>query len=292
MNLNALDARDIRQGMKRGIGFEECLLKYGCTDSDLVYHIRRLFVTDGDDIIRQMRKISDKNQAESLRRGKRLQKQSRKLAERAAENAQVATEGVENTSNPPPMEISTSPSDPLAELHAQEQSLSNTVIKLESEHKRLNGLHYECLDQMRGIQSEIEAIREALKEKGTAYEQIVQRNNKLVQDMNDISRRRSEQIIELRDIQQQIEALTVIEVFVYTNGNIETVDNQIKIVMDDTGNDELYAELIQRSDFQDLRMRDIRTLARITQIVHNSKVQIQPVFEDECLEPFFQSLTA
>ena len=101
MNLNALDARDIRQGMKRGIGFKECLLKYGCTDSDLVYHIRRLFVTDGDDIIRQMRKISDKNQAESLRRGKRLQKQSRKLAERAAENAQVATEGVENTSNPP-----------------------------------------------------------------------------------------------------------------------------------------------------------------------------------------------
>ncbi len=292
MNLNALDARDIRQGMKRGIGFKECLLKYGCTDSDLVYHIRRLFVTDGDDIIRQMRKISDKNQAESLRRGKRLQKQSRKLAERAAENAQVATEGVENTSNPPPMEISASPSDPLAELHAQEQSLSNTVIKLESEHKRLNGLHYECLDQMRGIQSEIEAIREALKEKGAAYEQIVQRNNRLIQDMNDISRRRSEQIIELRDIRQKIDALTVIEVFVYTNGNIETVDNRIKIVMDDTGNDELYAELIQRSDFQDLRMRDIRTLARITQIVHNSKVQIQPVFEDECLEPFFQSLTA
>lgn len=292
MNLNALDARDIRQGMKRGIGFSECLAKYGCTDSDLVYHIRRLFVTDGDDIIRQMRKISDKNQAESLRRGKRLQKQSRKLAERAAENAQVATEGIENTSNPPPMEISASPSDPLAELHAQEQSLSNTVINLESEHKRLNGLHCECLDQMRDIQSEIEAIQEALKEKGTAYEQIVQRNNRLIQDMNDISRRRSEQIIELRDIRQKIDALTVIEVFVYANGNIETVDNRIKIVMDDTGNDELYAELIQRSDFQDLRMRDIRTLARITQIVHNSKVQIQPVFEDECLEPFFQSLTA
>lgn len=292
MNLNALDARDIRQGMKRGIGFKECLLKYGCTDSDLVYHIRRLFVTDGDDIIRQMRKISDKNQAESLRRGKRLQKQSRKLAERAAENAQVATEGVENTSNPPPMEISASPSDPLAELHAQERSLSEVVINLESEHKRLNGLHCECLDQMRDIQSEIEAIREALKEKGTAYEQIVQRNNRLIQDMNDISRRRSEQIIELRDIRQKIDALTVIEVFVYANGNIETVDNRIKIVMDDTGNDELYAELIQRSDFQDLRMRDIRTLARITQIVHNSKVQIQPVFEDECLEPFFQSLTA
>lgn len=292
MNLNALDARDIRQGMKHGVGFKECLLKYGCTDNDLVYHIRRLFVTDGDDIIRQMRKISDKNQAESSRRGKRLQKQSRKLAERAAENAQVATEGVENTSNPPPMEISASPSDPLAELHAQEQSLSNTVIKLESEHKRLNGLHCECLDQMRGIQSEIEAIREALKEKGAAYEQIVQRNNRLIQDMNDISRRRSEQIIELRDIRQKIDALTVIEVFVYANGNIETVDNQIKLAMDDTGNDELYAELIQRSDFQDLRMRDIRTLARITQIVHNSKVQIQPVFEDECLEPFFQSLTA
>lgn len=286
MNLNALDARDIRQGMKRGIGFEECLLKYGCTDNDLVYHIRRLFVTDGDDIIRQMRKISDKNQAKSLRHSKKLQRQSLKLATRAA------SESDENTSNPPPMEISASPSDPLTELHVQERSLSKVVINLESEHKRLNGLHRECLDQMRDIQSEIEAIREALKEKGAAYEQIVQRNNRLIQDMNDISRRRSEQIIELRDIRQKIDALTVIEVFVYANGNIETVDNQIKLVMDDTGNDELYAELIQRSDFQDLRMRDIRTLARITQIVHNSKVQIQPVFEDECLEPFFQSLTA
>lgn len=292
MNLNALDARDIRQGMKRGIGFAECLTKYNCTANDLAYHIRRLFIGDGDSIIKQMQRISEKNEADSIRRGKKAQKQSRKLAEQAAKNAQVATEGVENTSNPPPMEISASPSDPLAELHAQEQSLSNTVIRLESEHKRLNGLHCECLDQMRGIQSEIEAIRETLKEKGAAYEQIVQRNNQLVQDMNDISRRRSGHLTELHDIRQQIEALTIVEVFVYTNGNIETADNKVKIAMDDTGNDELYAELIQRNDFQDLRMRDIRTLARIVRIVHNSKVRIQPVFEDECLEPFFQLLTA
>lgn len=101
MNLNALDARDIRQGMKRGIGFAECLTKYNCTANDLAYHIRRLFIGDGDSIIKQMQRISEKNEADSIRRGKKAQKQSRKLAEQAAKNAQVATEGVENTSNPP-----------------------------------------------------------------------------------------------------------------------------------------------------------------------------------------------
>lgn len=291
-SLNALDAYAVRRDMKKRIGFEEYCQIYGCSDGDLVYHIRRLFISDGDKIIKQLRKISSENEDGLLRRAKRSQKQSRKLLAKAGADGKATDtpkEG-EDTPNPPPMEISASPSDPLVELRAQEQSLSDQVIQLESEHKRLNGLHCGCLDQLRGIQKEIEAIREELQQKGAAYEQIVERNNQIVQDMNTISQQRSDLLSELCDVRQEIKAKTVIEVFVYTNGDIELVDTAANVPLDDTGSEEIYTDLIGRDSLQDLRIRDIRTLSRIIRIVGNSELRIQPTFEDDSLEPFFQSL--
>lgn len=291
-SLNSLDAYAVRRDMKKRIGFDEYCQTYGCSDDDLVYHIRRLFVADGDKIIKQMRKISAENKDELLRRAKKSQKQSRRLLDKSGTNGKAADtpEEDQNTSNPPPMEISASPSDPLVALREQEQYLSDRVIQLESEHKRLNGLHCGCLDQLRGIQKEIETIREELKQKGAAYEQIVERNNQIVQDMNAISQQRSGLLSELGDVRQEIKAKTVIEVFVYTNGDIELADATTSVPLDDTGSEEVYTDLIGRDALQDLRIRDIRTLSRIIRIVSNSELRIHPTFEDDSLEPFFQSL--
>ena len=291
-NLNALDAFAVRRDMKKRIGFDEYCQIYSCSDDDLVYHIRRLFISDGDKIIKQMRKISAENKEDMLRRAKKSQKQSRKLLEKSSADGKATdtSEEGEDTSNPPPMEISASSSDPLAELREQEHSLSDQVIQLESEHKRLNGLHCGCLDQLRGIQKEIEAIREELQQKGAAYEQIVERNNQIVQNMNAISQQRSDLLSELCDVRQEIKAKTVIEVFVYTNGDIELVDATASVPLDDSGSEEIYSDLIGRDALQDLRIRDIRTLSRIVRIVSNSGLRIRPTFEDDSLEPFFQSL--
>ena len=102
-SLNSLDAYAVRRDMKKRIGFDEYCQTYGCSEDDLIYHIRRLFISDGDKIIKQMRKISSENKDELLRRAKKSQKQSRKLLEKASADGKAADTPEEgaDTSTPP-----------------------------------------------------------------------------------------------------------------------------------------------------------------------------------------------
>lgn len=109
--------------------------------------------------------------------------------------------------------------------------------------------------------------------------------------MNQISSQRRDQLALLESVRAEIKANQVIGICAYANGVIEPLEKTVAITLNETGSEELYSQLILRDDFQDLRLRDIRIIARLASIFRNSSdLKLEPCFENETLEPFFRSL--
>ncbi len=177
----------------------------------------------------------------------------------------------------------------LNELRDQARVQSDSIIALEIQYKELFSQHRECIKQLRAIESGLKDLERQLQENITNYQQIIDNDNQLIAQMNAISQNRRIKVAALEDLRQEIQRLEIVAVCAYANGAIEPLE-AVKIALDDTGSEQLYDLLISDEAYQDLRVRDIRLLARMVCIVKNSPFQISPIFENEYLDEYYQRL--
>lgn len=284
MNIRQISSRAIRNEKKRGASFKDLCEKYQCTEEALEDVIRRFFYGGASEMIAELREVDKKRERR--------------------ENHRSANSHPKDSVIPPPvghfqasvpLALASSTSHPnqslLTELNSREEELSNSVIKLESQHKALASQHRDCLKDLRQIYTEISTLKQQLEAQAEAYEKLALRNNEIVQSMNQISSQRRDQLALLESVRAEIKANQVIGICAYANGVIEPLEKTVAITLNETGSEELYSQLILRDDFQDLRLRDIRIIARLASIFRNSSdLKLEPCFENETLEPFFRSL--
>lgn len=186
-----------------------------------------------------------------------------------------------------------SPEARLAQLRATELVQSDAVMQLESQHKSIARKHRACIADLRQLKTDMESLRDQFNAKAAEYESIVSQNNGFVTQMNQISSERAEKVTLLAATRREIESLSVITLCAYENGTIEPLDQPStspSTSLDESGSDQLFTEFRDRADLEELRIKDIRILARMVSIVRNSTHRIEPVFENETLEPYFQAL--
>ena len=58
------------------------------------------------------------------------------------------------------------------------------------------------------------------------------------------------------------------------------IENEIGVELDDSGNDEVYRQLLEDERAQNLRLNAIRTLAKVIKIVEHLSADTVVVFED------------
>lgn len=262
---------DLKICIKRNFGFEQICAKYQCTKDELVCAIENLYES------RNAAKIIKEIQQNTKNIEKAIKKTAKKQYEmRALEESHLTPlEECQDSSTPTPLE----------QLKAQEATLSATVIKLESEHKALVSQHRSNIKELHQFSERMEAIKRQFQTINSEYEQLMLSNNQLVDQINAVTEQRREQLECLQDIRTQIQSLEIIPVCVYADGRIEALDNA-DITLDDTGSESLYQNIIHQESeqYQDLCLRDLKTVSRLRAIIQNSSYKFELLFENSALE--------
>ncbi len=266
-DLKSLNSATLHIAIKNQTSFQDLCKKYGCDISTLELRINGLYPRnpgDGKKLINALKETDRKRKAQQQRRDKRQERRE----------------------NSP----STEPISTLEALTLEEHTLSERLAQLEQNSKTLSAEHRTCIFALKDLQDELNKLRNQIEATGTAFDQLSEKSNCLIKQINEIAAARRSTSAHLNAVRRKIQASTVITIAVYDDGNIETLEAKFPITLDDTGHETLYQTLRDRDELQDLRMKDIRLLARVLQIVKNSTSKLKPIFDNETLEPIFLQL--
>jgi len=271
MELTRLNQKGIMLGIKNGMTLGQFFEKYNCTEEEFVRHLCLLYSRDK----KQPQKIMSEIRANEKKSRKNPRaKSSKPVSEIASENA-IVEEARNND---------------LDMLKTLEKTQSREVLDIEVSHKKLAVEHRDKLKQLREIDRKIEEIREVFKKCYSEYETIVGENNKITAEMNRLAESRKVKAKALDETRAAIKALEAVTLFVYDSGEFSSESD--RFTLDDSGADELYGRLIFLAECQDLRAREIRTLARVLKVVEHSTLEVELVFENSELEKVFNAAKA
>lgn len=297
MVISQMDHRAVRFGIKHGFTFSDFCAKYECDEADFQRKLRTLYRNDYEKMHAAIEANTRKQNRH--RSGESYREVVAALANNLPEGTSLTPEAVSFVGGQMPLASSTANGSPavskkpaedeLALLKQQETELSDQIMELESRHKAAAKQHREHIRNLRKLREELDAIRQAFEAKATEYKAVVDANNRLAEQMNDISQSRSREVSKLTTLREQIVALTVIPICAYENGQIEAIDNT-GIALDDQGSELLFLELRDQPELEELRIKDIRLLARVICIARNTRQKISPIFENEGLEQHFLRL--
>ena len=159
MNNNCkMSGRAVREGIHKGFTRQDFCKKYGYSESEFEKRLKQVYNKSSKDLMNIMSQI-DNNEKRSKKRAPRQQIEITPIVEECVEEAKKARETVHVRS--------------IEELRQLEQTQSDAVIALETEHKELSGKHRQCIDKLRSIDAKIDEIRKMLDTSVAEYESVV-----------------------------------------------------------------------------------------------------------------------
>lgn len=273
MRLKTLTAKQLKIGIKNGLNLESFCRECDCSEEEFTDKIKSLY------------NYSKKNAEDIL---KQITKNDKKCRDRRSTPVMVKTEVVVPVA--PKQQPVPHPADELKALKATEKRQSGEVIKLESRHKALMTQHRQNIAGLRALMDEINSIRNSFEQKCEKYEEIAKLDNKIVRQMNEISEIRREKVKELEETRKLILDRTTINICAYQDGTITTLDER-EIAFDESGSDELYQKLLEAKECEDLRVKDIKILARLMKAVEHLNAKAEVICDDQTLEAVYKILS-
>lgn len=203
--------------------------------------------------------------------------------------AEVATNGPEEAAVNKPEDTATN--KPAETLEEQEARLSDKVISLEKQHREMAGRHRKAVSELRTLREEIEELETSFQAKCIRYESLVEECNHCVVSMRNLTEERSIFAADLEHVRQEIAAAKAVVLLAYADGRIEAPERP-DFTIDDSGFTELLTKILQKLECADLRVREVRMIARALRITHNAPegVVVSVIFDTPEMEKVFQLL--
>ncbi len=293
-NIQALTRKKVRIGIKNGWSIETFCQEYGCDEETLEKRIVGLYKYNKS-VDEVFSKLNDN--------GKKLERHKRQLKSRKGvpgpcasglvlvsdeENQEASPEAIDSLPFEEDATANCATTD-LDRLRSEERKLSEEIIALELQHKAEAKKRRECLNQLRAAKAEIEKMEAELKAKCAEYDGIIVEANALAESMNTISAQRRPQVEQLLEVRKEIVRMESVTIAVYDSGEITLLEG-IDFSLDDSGHEELYAQLLEREECSELRLKDIRVLARLLSVVEHSDRRITPICDRPEVEEVFLKL--
>lgn len=257
MELRSLQQKNVRVNIKNGWNLEDFCEKYRCTEDELKTRLDQIFKNK-----KAMRNCIDKIEKNS---GKHKSKPKTVKASVISEANELET------------------------LRREEATLSKGVMKLETEWEAQKAEHLERLKSLRDKKAELKEFRSQISKERKMTEKIIQQDNRIVEKMNDLTKRRNTLVATLEEKRARIEELKKLTLCVFDGGEITTYDGS-DVKLDDTGHEEIYAKLTEHELCDELRMRDVKTLARLLAMSNNSTIEVEIICDRKELEEIFETL--
>ena len=107
--------------------------------------------------------------------------------------------------------------------------------------------------------------------------------------MNAVSKQRYPKVMELQELRTKIEKRMAVSLAVYDSGEIVILEGA-DFNMDDSGHAEVYSQLIVSEECQELRLKDIKVMAKLLSIASNSERKINLVCDRPEMEEAYLRL--
>ena len=287
MDIKMLDTKGIKNGIKRGLTVGDFCDKFNCTPDELETRIGNLYSHNSSKAKSYMTEIEANSKKA---RPKKAEPENQVEDEEVIAIDETDVAGDDSAEPAPDAEtVVSEQATELEGLKRSEESLSREVMDLETEHESFSKQHKGCLAELRVLRDEIEQIEKEYEIKCGKCDLIIQENNAYVEQMNDITVKLREKRAVLDETRHKIAGLNTLIMFVYSGGEIYINDSRVDegIVLDE----ELYKELRDRPECDELKQREIKTLAKVITFARKSTITIEVTCENEDLEIAYLELT-
>lgn len=268
MSMNSLTAKKVRLAVKHNVSMTEFCDQNNVTMNECEDYILRTF-KNGD--ARRIIKSLYRNIPSAT-----TQRSAKPDADKPDESSStLIPTATDATPNETALEI----------LRKNERSYSEQAIDLENQYftlfREYNG-HQKALTD---IQAKTRILKAELERHHQHVQEIIDAEKELLERMNELSLEHFAITLNLARIRDEISERSPVNAFVYDDGRIESENPDLEL--DDSGHEEIYRKMCDENPvaYENLRLRDLNTLAKVLAIVQNTtKRQIQFVFDNSELE--------
>lgn len=279
-----LKRRDIQDGIKKNWGYTKFEEKFGLDKQALEDAVHVLYKNNKETANGLIKDIS-KNE-----------KREEKTRKKPTEYKGVPIEEFKNMSMDEFMAIENgTPKTPeipeIVLLESEIHDLQDEVAKCESERKRWLARHNDVKKQMSELEEELKKAKEKLVSLKRKHNAISERDAKIVASANEILEKQNSLEGALEEKRQRLESLKRVVICAYSDGTVAPMEESVSVKLDETGSDELYSQLVNREECQDLKIREVRALAKLLKIVENSTLEFEVVCDNSDMEEAYRRLT-
>ena len=282
MDIKMLKAKNLQDGIKRGMTVSDFCEKYHCSPEELEIQIGNLYkhnTSKAKEFMDQMEANSKKARPKKVEPGV----QTEVVEDECVTVAETeSVEVIVGIPVPTTETVISAHTAELEELENSDKTLSREVMDLEAQHADLANQHKGCLNQLREIRKELVEIEKAYNDKCAQCESVIQDNNEVVAQMNDISVKLREKRAVLDETRQKIAELSKLFVFVYADGGIYVNDSRVDedIPLDEA----LFSELLAKPECEELKLKEVKTLTKMLTFARTSTLPVEYTCENEDLE--------
>lgn len=287
--IGTMTAKQLRVFLKGGMTTDDVCSKYGCTTMDLHERIFQLYGKDEkgrDDIFKSLKANEKKSKPKSA-------KQETDGAVEQTTPEQTRPETVEPEQSAPeqtqPEQDSKSESSELETLTELEKTLSHEVMMLEGKHKEEVELRRQSVNKLRDYQRQILELQDKIWTLAQNFDSEAELGDAHAKRMKELSEGMHVKSERLEEVRKRLEELTTVTIAVYDSGEIVVIDQDY--ALDDTGYEEVYAGLLDDARCEELRMKDIRVLARAMQITSHMDKKFILLFDRGEVEEAYKLLS-
>lgn len=254
MELKQLNAKKVRVGAKNGLTMDEFCEKYNCSVEQFSMRVAQLYGGD-------MKAVSQIiNQ---------IERNSKRARNRPGVGAVYVSDCTDSTDlAEPAMESGTETE--LEKLRSMEENLKTELAELVELYDSLAPKHDGYLEQLEDLKCDYEKLREQLIAKGRRFDKLADIINKSAEAMDKVVADWRAKSSELAIVTERLASLRKVRLSVTENGVISAIGNE-EFPFNEMGSEEWYHELLLDEDtVGELKLRDIRVLARVLAIVVNA----------------------
>ena len=284
VELRSMKAKTLQERIHEGWTVEDFTEYYHCSEEELKRHIHQIYSKSGkkaDDTWKEIesnekirRKSSKPVSATGSQGGKQTTPQAPEETPMEAENdASVAFQNQNDT------------------LRAREKELSEQVVALEIQWQDEKRARKECLRQLRELQKELEEMRRAINSQYEECKTIIENSNQCAERMNANLETRNKLREQLDDIRAELKRRSKLLLGLTIEGEVLTLE-EFGWELDDSGFEEIFHEIVESDACAELKLKEIRALARLIAIARNEPVPIEVIFDNSDAELAYQAIKA
>ena len=284
-----MKAKNVVVGLKNGMTIESFCKKYQCSPEEFEERLKQLYGHNR----KQLKSCFDE-----LAANEKKAKRGPAKTEDSAESTEIAetVDARENEGEQTTVEEQAAVEDntrqgKLKKFIELEDRQSRHVMALESKYMDLATEHRALRTSLRNLAEHIDELRSRCELYEVEFEKCLSRNAEVETQMKETSAEWNAERAILAETRRQIEELSVVTLCVYDSGEITILDEcEVDVELDDSGWKVRRDYLLSLEECQELRLRDISTLAKLLKIAEHIECKVEVVCDNSELEKAFQKL--